>query len=784
MTKPYRLPTHARPTLYDLHITARVGVPTFTGQVHMHLHLASTTDRIELHARDLHLQHAMVDGVSARIDPDAEREMVALVFPQALPVGDVVLSIEYDGHVSANMEGLYLSKDGAEECLATQCEETDARGIFPCFDEPAFKARVLLTVTTTPDVLVLANAPLASTDQAGDLKTWRFQPTQVMSSYLFALVIGKVASAGELVVRGVPLRVYAMEGKETLGAYGNEFAASLLPWFEDYFGARYHFDKYDQVAVPSFSAGAMENSGLVIFRQTLLLRDPKTTSYAAEKLIARVIAHEFAHQWFGNLVTMAWWDDIWLNESFAEWMAHKAADAVAPDYGFWADFQDNKREALVTDALETTHAIYTPVETPEEATELFEHGHLQQRKRAHADDRALPRRRRLPRGPSHVHDGIDQKNAKGDDLWRHLGLASGQPVTKLAQSWILQPGYPVVSARLEGTTLLLAQRRCFSKPDGPKNSQTWAIPLVIRFADDAGVHEVRHLLEAREGELRIEPRGQVKWLHSTGTALASTGRTSHPRCARSSSCTRGISRQPSSATSSTMRGRSPAPARSRTSQASSTSSDPVVGAAKDHHVLGQAVASFERIEEIIAGAHDGPAIAKSVRGWVGALLAREAKRLGYAPRAGEPRDDSERRAALLRAMARHARDPSALAAARLLAEEELRDPASVEARASRDLPVALAARFGDMVRHGQHVAVFEKRGQKARTRSLRNAISTASPPSRTRKCTRARWRCSREGAIPARSVRTLLRLMLVEPRGQQAGVGTDEGELADGAPPG
>src|SRR5262249_11966237 len=151
--------------------------------------------------------------------------------------------------------------------------------------------------------------------------TWHFAPTKPMSSYLVALVVGKVASTRELAANGKPLRVWALEGKEGLGDFGNALAHRLLPWYETYFGAAYHFDKYDQVAVPSFSAGAMENSGLVIFRQALLLLDPKSASLREEKRVALVIAHEFAHQWFGNLVTMAWWDDIWLNEAFAEWMA-------------------------------------------------------------------------------------------------------------------------------------------------------------------------------------------------------------------------------------------------------------------------------------------------------------------------------------------------------------------------------------------------------------------------------------------------------------------------------
>ena len=712
MTKPYRLPGHVRPSRYDIHLRARVGEPTFRGRVAIALEIAQPTDRIDLHARDITIASARLVGLGAGNDAsakhDPEAEVVTLVLAREAPAGRATLEIEYEGKVSASMEGLYLSKDGAEECLATQCEETDARGIFPCFDEPAFKARFALAVTTARDVTVLGNAPLVGTEEKDGARTWTFAPTKVMSTYLFATAIGRFASTPERVVRGVPMRVYAMQGKEGLGEYGLDLAARLLPWFEDYFGAPYHFDKYDQIAVPSFSAGAMENSGLVIFRQSLLLRDARTTSWQQEKTIARVIAHEFAHQWFGNLVTMAWWDDIWLNESFAEWMAHKSGDAVAPEYDLWADLYENKREALVTDALETTHAIYTPVETPEQATELFDAV-------TYSKGSVLMRMLESFLGEDAFRAGLRtymrefaERNAKGDDLWRHLEEASRQPVARLSRSWILQPGYPVVSARLDGSTLRLRQRRFYSKPNAPSSSQTWAIPLVARYADDAGVHDARHLFESAEGSLPLQVTGTLRWVTLNADGVGFYRQDLAPELR-----SRLIQHVGELAAAEQRDLLDDAWALARAGRQPIAAFldllGPILAHARDHHVLKHAVSSLDALDEILANAGDASA-RERFRAWAGALLAPEAQRLGWEPRAGEARDDTERRAAILGGLGRIARDPDAIRAAEGIAQREAREPASVDPTLAGPA-VQLVARLGDAARHERHLAIYEERRQ-------------------------------------------------------------------------
>ena len=269
VSKSHRLPGDVRPERYAVHVKARVDRPDFEGEVRVALRVARAVATVEMHARDLQVDdvEATVGGRAlrgrvAKVDRDAQT--VTLAFPQPLPAGEATLRLAFRGQVGRGMKGLYLSTDGAESCLATQCEEADARAIFPCFDEPAFKARLQWTVTTDPAMVVLANGPLAKVERSEDgATTWTFQETPPMSTYLAALGIGRFASTPEARVGGVPMRVWAMEGKEGFGRFGLDLGARLLPWFGDYFGQPYPFGKYDQLAVPGFSAGAMENAGLV-----------------------------------------------------------------------------------------------------------------------------------------------------------------------------------------------------------------------------------------------------------------------------------------------------------------------------------------------------------------------------------------------------------------------------------------------------------------------------------------------------------------------------------------
>src|SRR5262245_52960510 len=261
--KAYRLPAGVRPRHYDIALDARLGREVFSGRVAIDLDIAAPSDTIKLHARDLDVSSALLTArnrdLPGTVTLDAEREIAIIHFAEPLPAGSAMLDVAFTGKVSSGLEGLFLSKDGPDELLCTQCEATGARAILPCFDEPTFKARFTWSVTTAQDATVLTNGQQTSAVPAADgtSTTWTFATTKPMSTYLIALAIGNLASSPERVVNGVPLCIWALKGKEQLGQFALDYTARLLPFYEDYFAAPYHFVKLDQVGVPSFGAGAM-----------------------------------------------------------------------------------------------------------------------------------------------------------------------------------------------------------------------------------------------------------------------------------------------------------------------------------------------------------------------------------------------------------------------------------------------------------------------------------------------------------------------------------------------
>ncbi|HEX6123194.1 MAG TPA: M1 family metallopeptidase, partial [Ktedonobacterales bacterium] len=519
--KAYRLPTSVVPRFYQIALDARLGRAEFHGQVAIQLEVLAPTSEIALHARDLRVSEAQLamrgEPLIGEARLDAEREIAIIAFGQPLPIGPATLSLTFSGSISTSREGLFESKDGPDDLLCSHCEPTGARAIVPCFDEPTFKARFAWQVTTAPEATVLTNGRLLSAAPSADgaARTWTFAPTQPMASYLLAVVIGDVASTPERVVNGVPLRIWAPRGKEHLGQFALEYTARLLPFYEEYFAAPYHFEKLDQAGVPSFFGGAMENAGLIISDLLALLVDPQSASQQQERLAASVIAHEFAHMWFGDLVTMRWWDDLWLNEAFASWMAYHAVETLTPHYHIWDEVQGGTNAALEVDALASSHAIYHPVETPRGIVENIDVITYQK-------GGAVLRMVHDFLGDETFRAGLRtymaefaEANATGPDLWRHLQQASHLPVGQVMESWILQAGHPLIQVGMEGagaeTRLRLRQGRFFSSAEPPASDQLWQVPLLIRYEDDAGLHEHRALLAERETTLPLPVSGALRW---------------------------------------------------------------------------------------------------------------------------------------------------------------------------------------------------------------------------------------------------------------------------------
>lgn len=468
----------------------------------------------------LHGAHLTIDGAEviqgdrrlrAQVTPDETTQTLRFDPGEELEAGRVALELSWHGLIHDDLRGLYP----AGGLAVTQFEAADARRVFPCFDEPAFKAVWELTLEVPEQDAAISNGTVArETPGRAGRRLVRFTPTPPLSSYLIAFVIGGLESSATRSVRGVPVRTWALPDRTHLTGFAQDCATSVLPLLEDYFGRAYPFEKLDQLAIPDFEAGAMENVGCITFREVLLLMDQGQAPLYMQKRVAEVITHELAHQWFGNLVTMQWWDDLWLNEAFATWMAFRVVDQWRPHWRMWDDFADGKAVALFLDALESTHPIHVEVRNADEATENFDAV-------TYEKGAAILRMLEGFAGPETFRDGIRRyitahefDNATGDDLWNALAEASGQPMPEIAHAWIDKEGYPLIRLRRDGARVTVRQDRFRLDPERFRegDESQWLVPVVLSWADDRGVHEQRHLLDEREATIELEAQGEIRFV--------------------------------------------------------------------------------------------------------------------------------------------------------------------------------------------------------------------------------------------------------------------------------
>ncbi len=520
---PYRLPPHVVPTRYDLRLEPDLATLTFRGDETIALTVTAPTREIVLNAVELTITHATaVDergrslAGAARVDDGAER--CRLVFPAELAPGPWRLRLAFTGTLNDKLRGFYRSsyKDagGATRLLAaTQFEATDARRAFPCWDEPAFKAVFAVTLVIDPALTAVSNTRVLAERREGGKKILTFADTIKMSTYLVAFVVGELEATEPVLVGRTPVSVRCVPGKRRLAAFGHEIAVASLGFFEAYYGLPYPGDKLDLLAIPDFAAGAMENLGAITFRETALLVDERQASHAELERVADVVAHENAHMWFGDLVTMTWWNGIWLNEAFATFMEMLAVDAWKPEWRRWTTFGVSRAAALSVDGLHSTRPIEFPVRAPKDADAMFDV--LTYEKGA-----AVLRMLEQYLGADVFREGVRAylrthayANADTGDLWAALGRAAGQPIPAVMDGWIFKPGYPLVSARLEGHELVLSQRPFTYLPEPPpgaspagERDQRWQVPLQVRVSADGAPAPRRLLLVDGEARLPLPER--------------------------------------------------------------------------------------------------------------------------------------------------------------------------------------------------------------------------------------------------------------------------------------
>ena len=480
MTKVPRLLDTFTPNHYNLTLDlTRAEEKEFSGTVI--ISGESTSESISLHSKGLTIQSATIDNQPADVS-FGEFDELRLSQPN-LENGNHTIHINFSGTITDAMHGLYpcyfTHDDVKKQLFATQFESHHAREVFPCVDEPAAKAEYDLTLITRPGITVLGNMPVKSEEENDDSRTTTFEKTPRMSSYLLAFVIGELHKKSARTKSGVEVNVWATpaQNENTLD-FALDIATRSIDFYDEYFGVKYPLPKSDHVALPDFSSGAMENWGLITYRESCLLADPELTPESSRRFIATVIAHELSHQWFGNLVTMNWWNDLWLNESFANMMEYVAIDALQPDWHMWEDFATNEvTAALRRDSLDGVQSVQADVNHPDEISTLFDPAIVYAKGgRLLVMVRKLIGEEAFRAGLKSYFEKFAYKNTVGNDLWQELESASGQPIVNLMNAWISQPGLPVVSVSNSHNTVILSQERFFIGEHQPSDA-LWPIPL-------------------------------------------------------------------------------------------------------------------------------------------------------------------------------------------------------------------------------------------------------------------------------------------------------------------
>ena len=506
MTKVPRLLDTFTPNYYNLTLDlTRAEEKEFSGTVIISGN--STSESISLHSKGLTIQSATIDDQPADVS-FGEFDELRLSQPN-LKNGNHTIHIIFSGNITDAMHGLYpcyFTHNGIKKQLfATQFESHHAREVFPCIDEPAAKAEYDLTLITRPGITVLGNMPVKSEGENGDSRTTTFEKTPRMSSYLLAFVIGELHKKTARTKSGVEVNVWATpaQNENTLD-FALDIATRSIDFYDEYFGVKYPLPKSDHVALPDFSSGAMENWGLITYRESCLLADPELTPESSRRFIATVIAHELSHQWFGNLVTMNWWNDLWLNESFANMMEYVAIDALHPEWRMWEDFATNEvTAALRRDSLDGVQSVQADVNHPDEISTLFDPAIVYAKGgRLLVMVRKLIGEEAFRAGLKSYFEKFAYKNTVGNDLWQELESASGQPIVNLMNAWISQPGLPVVSVSNSHDAAILSQERFFIGEHQPSDA-LWPIPLFANQPLDVKILDQKETTVSIEKPLQL-----------------------------------------------------------------------------------------------------------------------------------------------------------------------------------------------------------------------------------------------------------------------------------------
>jgi aminopeptidase N/puromycin-sensitive aminopeptidase len=705
-----RLPELAAPENYSLTFAPNFTKDNFAGDETISIRVLKPTAEIVLNSAQIDFQSASISSggktQNATVTTDPAKEFATLKFSDTIQPGPATIHIVYRGILNGDLRGFYLGKEAnGKKYAVTQFESTDARRAFPCFDEPDYKATADITVITDKDKIAISNQKVIS-DVPGpgpDKHTVKFATTAKMSSYLYAVAVGDFEYI-EGSADGIPIRVYTFPGRKEQGRFGLQVAEYCLKYYDKYFGVKYAFTKLDLIGLPDFAAGAMENAGAITFREVALLIDEKSASTQQKKRVATTITHEIAHQWFGDLVTMKWWDDIWLNEGFATWMETKPVAAWRPDWDMNLDDVLDTSNTMTVDSLATTRPIHQAAETPEQIQELFDGI-------AYGKAASVLRMLEAYLGPETFRKGVDSYikqhaygNSTAEDFWSALAEASNKPVDQIMPTFVKQVGLPMVSLKssCEGKTtrVTLSQQRYFfdrSRMD-EANDELWQVPVCMKSQD--GDTSACELLTKKEDEFTLP--GCSPWV------LANANATGYYRSHYDSDAVRALSNvaQDSLSPAERIRLISDEWATVRVNLGSINDFMVLMGSLKSEHngvVMQQGAGQIQFIADALVTDADRPAFQQ----WVRDLFNPLAKELGWQPVPGDSDDRKTLRAAVFEVLGNAGRDPQVLAQAGKLAREAFKNPDAVDASMAGTV-FHLAALTGDAAFYDGILAAMPK----------------------------------------------------------------------------
>ena len=708
-----RLPATVVPDHYTLTLTPDLKAATFTGVESIDVTLAEATDSITLNAAEIEFQSVTgsigcftaesgcgmnIVLPAARISLDKDKEQATFTFPTKIPPGKLVLYIRYTGILNNELRGFYLSKTAIRNYAVTQFEATDARRAFPSFDEPAFKATYDVTLVVDTGDTAISNSPI-ETDTPGPIPgkhTLHFAITPKLSTYLVAFLVGDfqcISSTSD----GVAIRVCSTPDKVALGAYGLDFAVKVLHYYNNYFAIPYPLKKLDLIAIPDFEAGAMENFGAITYRETTLLIDPKSATDEEKKTVAIDIAHEMAHQWFGDLVTMQWWDNVWLNEGFATWMENKSVAVLHPEWDMDQSVAADVSDALNIDSAPTTRAIRAKADTPDEINQMFD-GIAYDK----AGDVLLMVENYI--GAETFRKGVHAylsvhlySNATAEDFWSAQTAVSHKPVDKIMESLVAQPGAPILTfGSPAGGKVPVAQQRFFLSPSiQPNPAQKWTLPVCFKTGSDRQDCQV---LTPADSTIKVPPASLF---------FANAGGKGYYRSAYPASLYATL-------VANAETDLNPAErisligdewAQLRANNATVGGYLNLVAAVKadpNGDVVATALSGVNMIFQRIAAT---PEERTAVSSWIQSTFAPQLAKVG-SPAASDSTSTRKLRSELFRVLGYYGHDPAVIAQARQIAEKYLADPASADPTLSHTA-LHIAARNGDAALFGRLQRIYE-----------------------------------------------------------------------------